>query len=66
MATACRYSVAIVLLSRGHAQKASLCVQVQRGGVEGLKSRYVLEIPTSLALLCLVVIVEKKHTRTPV
>jgi len=33
------------------------------GGVKGLKSRYVFGISTSLALLCLVVIVE---THTPV
>ena len=57
-----RYSVAIVSLSRGHAQKLR-CVYGCRDGVKGLKSRYVLGIPTSLALLCLVVIVET-HTHT--
>ena len=54
----CRYRVAV---ARPCAEIFAVCT-----GVEGLKSRYVLEIPTSLALLCLVVIVEKKHTRTPV
>ena len=52
----CRYRAAM--------RRNLLCVyRCRGGGGKELKSRYVLGIPTSLALLCLVVIVEK-HTHT--
>ena len=55
----CRYRVA-----RPCAEIVAMCTGVE-GGVKGLKCRYVLEIPTSLALLCLVVIVEKNTHAHP-